>query len=345
MHELSRSLENFPSIMSCKDIASNENVLAVNGVAPKIIDYHVGSLAAIKVVVDDIRVSMPWACLPYADVMLSLFRGFFPKLFSPNALYSFLEANTERSLLAGNPSSWFTEDRLAGAHRTLVDLKEAVESMWGVKFPKLTFKFGPVIQQDFLASASAYDDMIVVHPSAPFSQYWPGIGVFTMTRLLLQKQFPKISERFKDQLAILSVRAVIGDALQSPGACFDILSHHPVDHAQYQIERISKDLNLCGDFDYKLLHMFPESSFEENYNLDMIAALVMFLIDDNLDERDLFARVSASSAGYRQFDLNFMLFQKALVYLEKIGFLKHDGENNSIIVEGDAEFKKRRSVT
>src|SRR5271157_6497531 len=88
-----------------------------------------------------------------------------------------------------------------------------VESAWNAKFSRISFKFGPITQNDFLASASAYDDMIIVHPVAPFTRYWPAIAIFAIARLLLQKEFPKMSERFKNQLAILTVRATIGEAL------------------------------------------------------------------------------------------------------------------------------------
>jgi len=196
-------------------------------------------------------------------------------------------------------------------------------------------------------SASAYDDMIVIHPAAPFTRYWPGVAIFAIARLLLQKKFPKMSERFKYQLAILTVRATIGEALEVPGSCYDIISRHPVDHAQYQIELISKDLDHYGDFDYKLLHFFPTTSMDENYSLDMIAALILFLTDENLDQRDLFARVGASSAGYRAFDQNFVLFQKALELLEKQpeSFIKRDEASNTVILLDDRIVKEKRSKT
>lgn len=334
LHELSRSDEIFPSIMEKPEIGSNENVVAMKDITPKVIDYHLEGIVAIKDVIEKIKTTIPWACVPYANVMLSLFRGFFPKLYSPNALYDFLLTETERALISNIDHSWFEEDNLVKPHRVLVDLKEAVESAWNMNFSRISFKFGPIAQNDFLVSASAYDDLIIVHPVAPFTQYWPGVAVFAITRLLLQKKFPKMSERFKSQLAILSVRALIGEALEIPGSCHEILTRHPVDHAQYQIELISKDLNQYGDFDYKLLHFFPTTSMEENYSLDMIASLVLFLTDENLDQRDLFARIGASSAGYRAFDQNFMLFQKALEHLEKepLKLLKRDENSNTIIL-------------
>ncbi|HME53007.1 MAG TPA: hypothetical protein VKM55_12370 [Candidatus Lokiarchaeia archaeon] len=337
LHELSRSDEIFPSIMDRPDIGSNENVMAMKDITPKVIDYHIGGIVAIKDVIENIKASIPWACGPYATVMLSLFRGFYPKLYSPNALYDFLLSETERALLAGIDHSWIKEDKLVKAHRELVDLKEMVESAWNAKFSRISFKFGPITQNDFLASASAYDDMIIVHPVAPFTRYWPAIAIFAIARLLLQKEFPKMSERFKNQLAILTVRATIGEALEAPGTCHDILDRHPVDHAQYQIELISKDLHEYGDFDYKLLHFFPTTSMDENYSLDMIAALILFLIDENLDQRDLFARIGASSAGYRAFDQNFMLFQKALENLERLpdSFVKRDEASNTVILLDD----------
>ncbi len=336
MHELSRSEEAFPDLLDCGDIGSNESVVSIRDVQPKVLDYHLHGLPAVKAVIDEIKGVLPWACLPFTSTMLTLSRGFFPKLYMPNALYAYLATSTERAIHASAQATRPIGDVIARALPMLQDMKEAVESLWRLKFPKIAFKFGPVATPDLLASVSAYDDMVVFHPVAPLAHCWPGIAVTAMSRLLLQKHQPKLDERVKDQLSLLTNLAALGGTLLLPGTCYDVLSRHPVDHAQYQVESIAKDLALCGDFDRRLLHFFPPASMNENYSIDMIGSIITFIIDDNVDERELFARISASNVGYRTFDLNFMLFQKALAALERGKFVKREEGNNQVIVIEDS---------
>ncbi len=345
MHELGRSDEAFPDLLACGDIGSNDSVISIRDVQPKVLDYHLHGLPAIKVVINEIKDVLPWACLPYASTMLTLSRGFFPKLYLPNALHAFLAASTERALHASTQAFLPVDDIVARALPMLKDMQEAVESMWRIKFPKITFKFGPVVAPDLVASISAYDDMVVFHPIAPLAHCWPGIAVTAMARLLLQKHHPKLDERSKDQLSLLTNLAALGEPLLLPGACYGVLSRHPVDHAQYQVESIAKDLGLCGEFDRRLLHFFPPASLDENYSIDMIGSIIAFIIDDNVDERELFARVSASNAGYRPFDLNFILFQKSLEMLERAKFIKRDEENNQVIVIDETIADKVKGTT
>ncbi|MEX2682367.1 MAG: hypothetical protein Q6373_012270 [Candidatus Sigynarchaeota archaeon] len=345
MHELSRSEEAFPDLLSCEDIHSNESVISIRDVKPKVLDYHLHALPAVKTVLDEIKGVLPWACLPCASTMLTLSRGFFPKLYMPNPLYAFLAMSTERALHASINTSRRVEDLVVRAITMLQDVQEAVESLWRVRFSKISIKFGPVATPDLLASISAYDDMVVFHPFAPLAHCWPGIAATALSRLLLQKHYPKLDERVKDQLSILTSLATFGLPLLLPGYCYGILSRHPVDHAQYQVESIAKDLALCGEFDRRLLHFFPAASMNDNYSIDMIGSIITLIIDDNVDERDLFARISASSAGYRPFDLSFTLFQNALAFLEKEKIIKRDEEHDQVIVIDEMVEASLRRVT
>ncbi|MBN2152691.1 MAG: hypothetical protein JW839_14665 [Candidatus Lokiarchaeota archaeon] len=345
MHELSRSEDAFPDLLACADIASNESVVSIRDVQPKVLDYHLHGFQAVRVTVDEIKGVLPWACLPYTSAMITLSRGFFPKLYMPNALYAYLAASTERALRSSAQAPLLAEDAIARALPRLQDMREAVESLWRLKFPRIAFKFGPVAMPDLLASVSAYDDMIVFHPVAPLSHCWPGVAVAAMSRLLLQKHQPRLDERVKDQLSLLTCLAALGAPLLLPGTCHDVLSRHPVDHAQYQVESIAKDLALCGTFDNRLLHFFPAASMNENYSVDMVRSIITLIIEDDIDERELFARVSASNVGYRPFDLNFILFQKALAALERSKLVKREEPNNQVIVVGDPVAGGVRRIT
>ncbi|MFX0098219.1 MAG: hypothetical protein ACFFCS_01470 [Candidatus Hodarchaeota archaeon] len=331
LHELKNSTKMFPSLMEFKEINSNENVVAVKNISPKILDYHLHGLIAIKNVIKSIKSVIPWAYFYYTNVMLSLYRGFFPKIFSPNAFYLYLMSSTESELFKSINSPGFQESVFEKQVLMINDFKEMVTGIWELKFYECNVKFGPVGPQDFLVSASYFDNSIIIHPIAPFSQFWPSIFIYKLAKLLLHQHYPKMSERFKEQLSLLTIRATIGEALQVPGMYYDTLNEHPVDHAQYQVTKISRDLKDYGDFNHKFLHLFEPRSFEDNYSLDMISSLIVFLIEENqVDELDLFARISASNAGYKSFNDNFMLFQNALKKLEKLEFLKIDEINNKI---------------
>nr|MDO8086370.1 hypothetical protein [Candidatus Sigynarchaeum springense] len=345
MHELNKSEDAFPDLLSCVDIRSNESVISIRDVQPKVLDYHIHAFPAIKAVIDEIKGVLPWACLPYASTMLTLSRGFFPKLYMPNALHSYLVTSTERALHAIVHALHRVDDVIARALALLQDLREAVESLWRIKFPKISIKFGPVVMPDLLASVSTYDDMVVFHPLAPLAHCWPEIATAALSRLLLQKHYPKLDERVKDQLSILTSLATFGRPLLLPGSCYDILSRHPVDHAQHQVDSIAKDLALYGEFDHRLLHFFPPASTGENYSVDMIGSIITFIIDDDVDERELFARISASNVGYRPFDLSFILFQNALTVLEKGKIIKRDEKNNQVIVIDEIVDAGLRRVT
>lgn len=322
--------------MKIPGIAQNESVISSFGIEPRVIDYHLHGTTAIHAVIDQITPVLPWISFYYSNIMLSLYRGLLPKLFSPNALYTFLFSQTENILLSIASAEQNDEEKLLDALSQVKLLKEAVEDMWGLKFEKLKVRIGPIPPQDLLVSISGYDDMIVIHPSAPFSHYWPGIVVYKMARLLLMKHYPKMRERFKDQLALMTVHAAIGEALPVPGAFFKEFSSHPVDHSQYQISLITKDLKLCNDFDYKLLHFLPNLGIDESYSLDMISSLVLFLVEEEkIDDRDLFARISACNVGFKSFRDDFLIYQRAIPRLEKLGILRQDVSENKIIILKD----------
>ncbi len=335
VHELANSPEMFPSLMGAENIRSNENVIASKNVSPRVVDYQLFGVSSIKETVQKINLTLPWVAFPYTNVMLSLYRGFFPKLYSPNSLFTYLASLTDADFLAVAEKGLPEVDELLSRGATFPDLIESVESIWNLKFPRIQFKFGPVSPQDLLVSASAYDDLIIMHPMAPFSSFWPGILVYKLTRLLLQKHYPQMGDRFKEQLSILTVRATLGKALDLPGTCHDVMRNHPVDHAQYQVELISRDLRNYDDFDHRLLHFFPSRSLDDNYTTDMIVSLLLFLIEEGqFDERDLFARISASAAGYKKSMENFLLFQDALPQLERMGIIKKDESAGVICVNG-----------
>ena len=342
-HDLKKNAGKFPSLMENEEIAKNENVIAIKNVNPKIIDYHLHGIPALKQVIFNITKVMDWVCFPYASVMLSLYRGYFPKLYSPNSLYTFLMNETESAIFNRMKDARFDEISLLKTESTLNQLQEAVESLWGLKIPRLQFKFGPISPQDFLVSISTFDDMVIIHPLAYQTHYWPSIVVQKITRLLIQKHYPKMNERTKDHLSILTSLATFGKPVEIPGYCYNIMKNHPVDHAQYQMSLIVKDLRLYGDFDHKLLHFFPRGSMDDLYSIDMISSLILFLIDENqVDERDLFARVTASNAGFRQFNDNFMLFKKAIPRLEKLGVLEENADNGIINIVSDSKISELR---
>ncbi|MHA1890724.1 MAG: hypothetical protein ACTSYS_07020 [Promethearchaeota archaeon] len=323
VHELVKSNNLFPDLFSVPAIQSSESVKSMINVAPRVINYHLYGLPAISTIVNKINNVMDWAIYYYANVMLSLYRGFFPKLYAPNVFYNWFMTETESSLLKCSEDKMLDESTFFKKLDIMEDLKESIESIWNLKFKKLSFRVGPVAPQDLLITNSNNDNMVIIHPTAPFSHYWPGILVYKLTRLLLDKSFPKINDRFRDFLSILTVRALIGDALKIPGTFFEILDKHPVDHAQYQISLISRDLNLYGGFNQKLIHFFPRMNTNDAYNLDMIKSIIPFVIDDDvLDKRELFARITASNAGYKNFQDKFLLFEKALEHHEKIGIFK-----------------------
>ncbi|MHA1997849.1 MAG: hypothetical protein ACTSU9_06995 [Promethearchaeota archaeon] len=337
LHELSRSEDSYPDLMSIGDISRNECVVSSMDIDPRVIDYHLHGPAAIRAVIDEVKPVIPWIGFYYSNVMLSLYRGFFPKLFSPNTLYTFMSTRTEKYLLSFIDSGAAGLEGIMDAMSRVTLLKEAVEDMWRLQFGELKIRVGPIPPQDLLATISAYDDMIVLHPSAPLSPYWPGIVVYKLARLLLMKHYPRMRERFKDQLALLTVLATVGEALPVPGAFYTELSRHPIDHAQYQITLISKDLKLCNDFDYKLIHFLPNQGMDESFSVDMISSLIIFIVEEEeIYYRDLFARISASNVGFKSFRDDFLFYQKVIPRLEKLGVLKRGEEANKIILSLDA---------
>jgi hypothetical protein len=101
---------------------------------------------------------------------------------------------------------------------------------------------------------------------------------------------------------------------------------------------IAKDMAECGKFNHKLLNFFLAHGVDEDYGLDMVAVSVLFLVDETqVDEREQFARVSASNTGYKQFSANYVHFQKVLPRLEKIGFLKKEEGSNLILLENGGD--------
>lgn len=326
LHELRSSPDLAPDLLAVPAVHDDENVRAVMQVSPVVIDRHVHGVGAIVDALAILAPVMPWASVHVSNVMLSLLRGFFPRVSSPNALYLQVLGAVERGLVRrvhGDPAGLLPPAKEVAR---LAEYAAMVEDMWRLRFPRLAVKIGPVAPQDLLVTVSPYDDMVVVHPSAFTSPYWPSILVHALALLLLHDHHPRMHPRFKEQLAILTCRAAIGEALLAPGKCASVMGSHPVDHAQYQVSRIARDLDQYGDFDHKLLHMFPDQGIDENYSDDMIAALVLFLLDEHaIDERDLFARVSASSAGYKSFANTYLSFVAVLGTMEKWGLLRREG--------------------
>lgn len=365
-HELANADEWYPDLLARESISASDSVIATRDVNPRVVEYHLHGFQAIKAVIGEIKDVMPWACLPFSSIMLTLSRGFFPKLYSPNALYMFLSATTERALHdglhatvrsekdggAGDVESIDDGARDAGEASDASDASDArtldvimqleritaaVESALHVELPGIKIRFGPVVAPDLLASVSAYDDMVVIHPVAPASHCWPGIAATAIARLLLQKRQPKLDERLKDQLALLTNTAITGEPLLLPGANHDVLSRLPASEARDRVDAIASDLASRVVVDrepvhHSLLDIFPPASLGDNYSTDMIGSIITFIIDDNVDERELFARVAASNVGYRPFDFNYTLFQKAITMLEHAGFMKRSGDDGKVLV-------------
>ncbi|MHA1370819.1 MAG: hypothetical protein ACTSRA_14045 [Promethearchaeota archaeon] len=323
----------FPDVISNSDISKTENYIAVLNLNPRVIDYHQYALLSIDQVSLYLKTVMQWVIFPYSCVMLSLIRGFLPKLFSPNPLATYLVSLTETELVKIKNENKLNQKTFDRRLEMLRDLKRAMEDLWGLKFKEIKIRIGPVAARDFLVSMSGYDNMIVINPMSVFSYYWPLVALYKMAKLLLHQHYPQMHERFKEQLGLLTVLALTGKSIHAPGMYYTELSRHPVDHAQYQIELISRDLKQYNDFNHKLLHFFPPQNLENNYSLDVISALAIFLIDDEvIDERDLFARISASNAGYKSFSDSYFLFQKAIARLESLGILKKIEKSNELVL-------------
>lgn len=323
---LRTSPESFPMILADDAIAKDESVGAIKSIHPDIRHVHAVGPMAITRVASAIRPTMPWLEIPYSSVMLSLRRGFFPKLFSVNPLYLFLLGLTERELLGlQGDAGGFSRVDFNKKTAYLDDLIESIESIWNLKFKEIKVRFGPTAPRDLLVTVSPFDSMVVIHPTAPLTMYWPGLFIWKATWLLLYQTFSKITARFKEQLSLLTVRALIGSSIPVAGTYHDFLSRHPVDHAQYQVEKVARELREFGDFNHEPLRVFPPSGLDDAYSEDMIHSLLTFLLDpsmEEIDERDLFARASSSSAGYKPFSDNFLLFKHVLPVLEKAGILE-----------------------
>ncbi|MBD3186045.1 hypothetical protein GF325_04375 [Candidatus Bathyarchaeota archaeon] len=351
LHALANANDLFPDVMMMDGIAGNEALLGAKAIHPRIVTYQYLGIPAIKNVMESLAGIMPWAIFPYSNVMLSLYRGFFPKLFSPNAFYFFLSSRTESAVSELDTESFKSREDLIKKLSGIDEIRAAVEDAWNLQISNLKVRVGPIPPQDLLASVSRYDEMLVIHPSAPWSHFWPACVVEGLTKLMLMEHFPKLGARYRHQLSLLSSLAITGVASSMPGSYHRVLNRHPVDHAQYQLSLVAKDLKQCGNFDYKLLHVFPKHGVEEEYSMDMITSLIFFLVDqEQVDERDLFARVSASSAGYKQFSDSFILFKKAIPRLQEMGLVERDSRfPNRIIIreeplDGDSAARQKENV-
>ncbi len=320
----------YPEILEIdNELSHNRTIKAVRALPEIVLRKHAIGMAAIDSIAQVLKSTMSFAYSFFINAFSSLWRGKWPEIFSPNPLFLAFKMYLEKEIMI------YDQDTLIKTALERInevgDLKKRVENLLNLPIDDLEIRLGPVAPGDFLITRINNKRLLIMHPAAPSTYLWPSVVIHELTGFCLYQNDVKVEKEIRDSLAIL-VEIASGFSSPKPGT-FSCLAYQQLNQesAQQLLSTILSKILMAGEKNQE----FPiAEKLEKVYLRELTSSIILFTFPETqgkIDERELYARVVASDAGYRIFYPEFIAYLESLKLLEQRGLIEKVGDSLNFI--------------